>query len=98
MHCSLVIGVDAAPETRVIRSFSLATFMTASAVEVVTRSTITSTFSVSIHSRALIAAMSPLFWWSAEITSILKSGFSLAMKSATAICTAASDPGPARSE
>ena len=93
-----MISVEAAPETMVIRFFSFATFMTASAVEVVTRSTITSTFSVSIHSRALIAAMSPLFWWSAEMIAILKSGFSLAMKSATAIWTARSDPGPARSE
>jgi len=32
--------------------------------------------------------MSALFWWSAETISILKPGFSLAMKSATAISVA----------
>ena len=65
-------AVAAAPLTMVIRFFSLATGITASAVDVVTRSPIMSTLSRSNHSRALLDATSPLFWWSALTTSIGK--------------------------
>jgi hypothetical protein len=76
----LVIGVEAGPLISAMRSFSLAIFMTARATEVVTNSVAVSTPSRSNHSRALFEAMSALFWWSALTISILKSGFSLAMK------------------
>src|SRR5258706_3530593 len=77
--------------------FSAATLTAASAVEEVTRSAIMSTLSVSIHSRTLVDAMSALFWWSAEITSIgLPS--TLPPKSSTAILTASTAPLPDRSE
>ena len=81
-----------------MRFFSLAIFCTASATEVVTSSLTTSTPPRSNHSRALLAAMSPLFWWSAETISILKPGFSLAMKSSMAIWVAITVPLPETSE
>ena len=85
LQSSLVTRVDAAPEISAILFLSLAIFCTASATEVVTSSLTTSTFSRSNHSRALLAAMSPLFWWSAETISTLNVGFSLATKSSIAI-------------
>ena len=54
--------IDAAPETKVIFFFCSATSITAKATLVETSSTITSTPSLSYHSRALLAAMSALFW------------------------------------
>ena len=79
-------------------AFSLATFITPSATDVVTSSVAVSTPSRSNHSRALLAAMSALFWWSAETSSTLKAGFSLATKSSMAICVAITVPLPDTSE
>ena len=98
MHCSLVIGVEAGPLISATRFISLATFITASAVEVVTSSVAVSTPSRSNHSRALLEAMSALFWWSAETISTLNAGLASAMKSAIAISVASTAPAPARSE
>src|SRR5690606_41063077 len=47
-----------------------------------------STPSRSNHSRALLEAMSALFWWSAETISTLNSGLASAIKSAIAISVA----------
>jgi hypothetical protein len=98
LQFSLVISVEAAPEISAILFLSLATFIAARAVDVVTMSVITSTLSRSNHSRALLEAMSPLFWWSAATTSMANAGLSLALKSSTAIFTASTAPAPARSE
>ena len=97
LHCSLVMGVEAAPLIKAMRFFSLATFITPSATDVVTSSVAVSTPSRSNHSRALFDAMSALFWWSAVSISTLNDGFSLAMKSSIAICVASTAPLPARS-
>src|SRR3954464_12740151 len=98
VHADPVIGVEAAPVTMVTRFFSLAIGITARAAEVVTRSVIMSTPSRSNHSRALLEATSPLFWWSADRTSTEKGFLFAAWKSSTAIFAAMTAPGPARSE
>src|SRR5712692_4352600 len=91
------IGVEAALERSVMRFFSAAIGITASAVELVGISTTASTWSSSNHLRAMLAAMSALFWWSALMITI---GLprTLPPKSSAAICAAMTDPGPARSE
>jgi hypothetical protein len=97
VHFSPVNAVVPGPESRVMRFFSAATGMTAMAVPLFTMSTAMSTWFSSNHFRAVLEAMSGLFWWSAETTSTgLPSTFP--PKSATAILTARTEPGPARSE
>ena len=56
-----------------------------------------STFSTSIHCRAMVVAMSGLFWWSAEIRSIFQP-LAASPESSTAICAASVEPAPPRSE
>jgi hypothetical protein len=53
-----------------------------------------STFSTSIHCRAMLTAMSGLFWWSAEITSIFQP-LAASPESSTAIWAARVEPGAA---
>jgi hypothetical protein len=55
----------AAPVTMSIFFFSLDRPWTASATDEVVSSMMESTFSVSYHWRAMLAATSGLFWWSA---------------------------------
>src|SRR5690606_28647553 len=80
-----------------IRFLSAATLTTASATDELVRSVIMSTRFTSNHSRALLAAMSALFWWSASRTTIGRSR-TLPPMSSTAMRTAVSDPWPERSE
>ena len=77
----------AAPVTMSIFFFSAEMPCTASATEEVVSSMIASTCSVSYHWRAMLEAMSALFWWSAVTTS---TGMSLTLppKSSTAILAA----------
>src|SRR5215831_17086595 len=58
-------------------------------------STITSTFSVSYHRRAIVVPTATLFWWSANTTSTFRP-LAAAPKSSTAMSAATLDPGPAR--
>ena len=76
---------------------SFAIWETASDALDVATSAIASTPSFSSHFRAMEAAMSGLFWWSAETTSTFTSGLA-AMKSSAAIFAASSDPAPEKSE
>ena len=62
MQSSLVIRVVPAPVTIAIRFLSLAILMVASAVAEPELSASMSTCFWSIHSRAVLAAMSALFW------------------------------------
>ncbi len=89
--------MEPGPERSVIRFFSAATGITASAVELETRSAIASTFSSSNHFRAAFEATSALFWWS-ELTMTIGLPSTLPPKSSAAICAATTEPGPARSE
>ena len=75
----------------IILSFSLAICATASATEDVGTSAATST-PLSNHCRAMEAATSGLFWWSALITSTSQSRW--AFISSTASCVAAREVGP----
>ena len=86
----------AAPVVMVIFSFSRDRPWTASATEEVVSSTIVSTPSASYHSRAREDAMSALFWWSAETTSI-GAPATVPPKSSTAISAAATEPVPPKS-
>ena len=79
-----------------ILSLIFATSMTASAGAEAVTSAIASSRSELNHSRALAAAMSGLFWWSAERTSIGLPSTS-PPKSSTAIRAAATLPGPVMS-
>ena len=80
-----------------MRFFSAATGMTAMAVPLFTMSTAMSTWFSSNHLRAVFEAMSALFWWSAETTSMGLPA-TLPPKSSTAIFTASTEPAPERSE
>jgi hypothetical protein len=97
-HCSLVRRV--VPEAVTISTlfFASATLDTASATPELITSVIMSTLPVSYHCRAMLVAMSGLFWWSAEISSTLNEGFSFSTKSSIAICAAVTEPAPAISE
>ena len=74
--------------------FSLATPAMARPQAEFTPSTIMSTPSRSHHSRAMLAAMSALFWWSAEMTSTCKALPPPMPISSSACFTAATAPGP----
>ena len=97
MHFSPVMAVVPGPERSVIRFFSFATGITASAVDEETRSATASTLSWSNHLRAVLDATSALSWWSAETIS-MGTPSTLPPASSAAICAARTDPGPARSE
>ena len=85
-----------APELMKILSFSRVISLTASAAEDVGTSKIASTPSWSYHWRAMLEAMSALFWWSAETISTLIP-LDAASKSSTAMRAATTDPSPDRS-
>ena len=95
-HFAPVRSEVAAPELMKTLSFSRVMSVTASAAEEVGTSTITSTPSSSYHWRAMLEAMSGLFWWSAETISTLMP-LPAASKSSTAICAATTEPSPERS-
>ncbi|MNT63831.1 hypothetical protein D3C72_2016780 [compost metagenome] len=57
-----------------------------------------STLSSSNHERALVEAMSGLFWWSDETSRMPKVGLPVALKSSIAIFAASTEPDPDRSE
>ena len=73
--------------------FSLTRLLTASATPEFGVSAIASTFSVSIHCRAMLTPMSGLFWWSPLTTSIFQP-FLVRPESSTAILTATTELGP----
>jgi hypothetical protein len=75
----------------------LAISITASAVDEVGKSAIMSTLPWSNHSRARLAAMSGLFWWSAA-TSSMGAPSTLPPISSMAICAATAEPRPVKSE
>src|SRR6201999_20727 len=74
LHCSSVSDETVAEALSMILSLSFATSATASATEEVGTSAATST-PPSNHWRAMEAATSGLFWWSALITSTSQSGW-----------------------
>ncbi len=84
------------PLNTITLSFCLATSSTASAGAETATSMIASTFPVSNHSRALLEAMSALFWWSAVNSSIFLPS-TWPPKSSMAIWMAATLPGPVMS-
>ena len=91
-----VRSVVAAPVLMVMRFFSAESACTARPTEDEVSSMIESTCSVSYHWRAMLLAMSALFWWSAETTSIGASR-TLPPNSSTAIFAASTDPSPPKS-
>ena len=86
----------AAPVTMSIFFFSCEMPWTANATEEVVSSMIASTCSVSYHWRAMLEAMSGLFWWSASTISI-GAPCTLPPKSSTAILAASTDHLPPKS-
>ncbi len=86
----------AAPVVMVIFFFSLDRPWTASATEEVVSSMIASTLSRSYHCRAMPEAMSGLFWWSAE-TSSIGAPSTVPPKSSTAILAASIEERPPNS-
>src|SRR6185437_5530204 len=96
VHCELVSSEDPAPELSMMLFFSFTTLLTASATPEFSTSTNTSTLSVSIHRRAIPVAISGLFWWSAETTSIFQP-LAFIPESSTAISAATIEPSPPRS-
>ncbi|SFM56565.1 hypothetical protein SAMN05192568_103831 [Methylobacterium pseudosasicola] len=96
-HFSLIAAMATPAESIVTRFFCLAISITASAVEEVGKSAIMSTLPWSNHSRARLAAMSGLFWWSAAMSST--GAFrTFPPTSSMAICAATAEPRPVKSE
>src|SRR6201996_2112106 len=91
LHWSSVSDDTVAEAFSISLSLSLATCATASATEDVGTSAATST-PLSNHCRAMAAATSGLFWWSALMTSTSKSRCDAI--SSTANWVAATDVGP----
>src|SRR3954462_7069578 len=91
LHWSSVSEATVADAFSISLSFSRATCATARATDDVGTSAATST-PLSNHCRAIAAATSGLFWWSALMTSTSQS--SCDFISSTASCVAASDVGP----
>lgn len=97
----MVFGVQALPvrsalaPPEFIRTpfFSLTRLLTASATPEFGVSVIMSTFSTSIHCRAILTPMSGLFWWSPESRSIFQP-LAWSPGSAIAIFAATTEFGP----
>ena len=96
-HCVLVRSDVAAPVLIMMEFFSFTRLLTASATPEFSTSMKMSTFSTSTHCRAMLTAMSGLFWWSAEIRSIFQP-LPVMPESSIAIWAAKVEPVPPRSE
>src|SRR6266851_1908053 len=96
-HWALVSYDDAAPVWIMMAFFSFTRLLTASATPEFSTSMKMSTFSTSIHWRAMLVATSGLFWWSAEMILIFQP-LAASPESSTAIWAARVEPAPPRSE